>query len=371
MFKRVYVHNFRCLENFDLPLGDKASALLIGKNGAGKSTLSFALALLQKIARGTNRVGHLVKPKDFFLGRSDAPMRFEIDVELEGKLYQYALALELPGGFKELRVLSEQLTVAGQLVYRREHARVSVTKRAEEERAEFGLDWHMVALPIIQEQSQADPLRTLKQWLARSIIIAPIPSLIAGESSDATLEPDRDVQNLGAWFAGLIADHPAAYATIDSYLKDGVLPDFWDVKNPIVAGESRSMVVQFRHEGSPLTLPFAALSDGEKCFFICALVLAASKAYGPIFCFWDEPDSHLAIDEVGHFVNALRRSFENGGGQVLMTSHNSETIRRFSDENTMVLVRESHLEPTRVKTLEEAGVKGNLIEALLRGDVGA
>ena len=370
MFKRVYVHNFRCLENFDLPLGDKASALLIGKNGSGKSTLSFALTLLQQIARGTNRVGQLIKPKDFFRGRSDAPMRFEVDVELEGKLYQYALALELPEGFRELRVLSEQLTVADQPIYHREHARVSVTKRGQELLAEFGMDWHMVALPVIQEQSQADPLHKLKQWLARSIIIAPIPSLITGESSEATLEPDRDLQNLGAWFAGLIADHPAAYATIDGYLKDGVMPDFWDVKNPISAGESRSMVVQYRHEGVALPLPFAALSDGEKCFFICALVLAASKAHGPIFCFWDEPDSHLAIDEVGHFVSALRRSFENGGGQMLMTSHHSETIRRFSDENTIVLTRESHLEPTRVKTLEEVGVKGDLIEALLRGDVG-
>jgi len=117
-------------------------------------------------------------------------------------------------------------------------------------------------------------------------------------------------------------------------------------------------------------LPFATLSDGEKCFFIGALVLAANKAYGPIFCFWDEPESHLAIDEVGHFINALRRSFENEGGQLFVTSHNSETIRRFSDENTMVLLRESHMDPTRVKTLEELGVKGDLINALLFGDVG-
>lgn len=120
MFKRIYVHNFRCLENFDLPVGDKSSALLIGKNGTGKSTLSFALALLQKLARGTNRVGQLVKPRDFFLGRTDAPMRFEVDVELGGQLYQYSLAL--------LRVLHEQLLVAGQPVFSREHAATSSTR---------------------------------------------------------------------------------------------------------------------------------------------------------------------------------------------------------------------------------------------------
>jgi predicted ATPase len=211
----------------------------------------------------------------------------------------------------------------------------------------------------------------LKEWLARSMIFAPTPSLITGRSSEETLEPSRSLENLGAWFAGLIAHSPAAYATIDAYLKDGVMPDLLDVKNPLVGGETRSLTVQFRHEGTSLALPFAALSDGEKCFFASALVLAANRAYGPLFCFWDEPDAHLAIAEIGHFVTALRRSFETVGGQILMTSHNAETIRRFSDETTLVLHRESHLEPTRVKTLEEMGIKGDLINALLLGEVAA
>lgn len=380
MFKRIYVHNFRCLENFELDVGGKPSVLLIGKNGSGKSTVSFALALLQSIARGTNRVGRLVKPKDFFLGKTDKraedastkpeeiPMRFEVDVELEGILYQYRLALEFPEGFKELRVQSEHLVVNSQPIYSREHSKVSVARKGRGVAAEFMIDWHMIALPIIQEQSSNDPVAIFKQWLARSVIIAPIPSLISGESSGETLEPDRHVENLGAWFAGLISHAPAAYATIDTYLKTNVLRDFWDIKNPIIAAESRNLIVQFRKERSNVSLPFAALSDGEKSFFICALVLAASKAYGPIFCFWDEPDSHLSIDEVGHFVMALRSSFESGG-QILITSHNAEAIRRFSDENTLVLYRRSHMEPTRVKLLEGMNLQGDLINSLLLGDL--
>jgi ABC-type Mn2+/Zn2+ transport system ATPase subunit len=382
MFKRIYVHNFRCLENFELVIGDKPSVLLIGKNGVGKSTVSFALALLQSIARGTNRVGQLVKPKDFSLslGRTDVvkraedassdnpPMRFEVDVELEGTLYQYRLALEFPEGFKELRVQSEQLLVDSQPIFSRENSKVSVVRKGRGAQAEFMIDWHLIALPIIQEQSSKDPVAIFKQWLARSVIIAPIPSRISGESSGETLEPDRHVENLGAWFAGLINHAPAVYSEIDSYLKRNVLRDFWDIKNPIVAAETRNLIVQFRKERANISLPFAALSDGEKCFFICALVLAASKAYGPIFCFWDEPDSHLAPDEVGHFVMALRSSFELGG-QILITSHNPEAIRRFSDDNTLILYRRSHMEPTRVKSLEESNLQGNLIDSLLLGDL--
>jgi predicted ATP-binding protein involved in virulence len=94
VIRRLYVHNFRCLENFELPISGHSSALLIGKNGAGEITVGLALEILQRIARGTNRVGNLVKPKDLAQGRSDVPMRFEIEVELNAEIYAYVIAFE-------------------------------------------------------------------------------------------------------------------------------------------------------------------------------------------------------------------------------------------------------------------------------------
>jgi hypothetical protein len=67
-------------------------------------------------------------------------------------------------------------------------------------------------------------------------------------------------------------------------------------------------------------------------------------------------------------VLALRKAFQSGG-QFIATSHNSEAIRRFSDENTLVLHRNSHLEPTIVRPLSEIQVSGDLVDALVRGDV--
>ena len=94
MLQRLYVHNFRCLENFELTMKEMSSALLIGKNGTGKSTIATALEVFQSIGRGINRVGQLVKSKDFTRGRYDVPIRLEIEVLLEEKLYKYVLALE-------------------------------------------------------------------------------------------------------------------------------------------------------------------------------------------------------------------------------------------------------------------------------------
>jgi hypothetical protein len=61
------------------------------------------------------------------------------------------------------------------------------------------------------------------------------------------------------------------------------MPDLKDIKNPVVGTDARSLIVQFANEQGSVSLPFNDLSDGEKCFMICALVLAGNEAYGPMF----------------------------------------------------------------------------------------
>jgi predicted ATPase len=373
MIQRIYVHNFRCLENFELKLGSLSSVLLIGKNGSGKSTLRLVLEILQSIARqsigqGENRVGKLVDSKDFACGRSNVPMRFEIEVLLNRTLYKYELALELPAGFKELRVLDEQLTVAGIIIFSRKNALVHLRpNRQQNQESKFLVDWHLIALPVIQ-QSEDDPIHMFRTWLARAVILSPIPQLVKGESKGETLEPKSDGSNFAEWFAGLLSRTPAAYTQITDYLRQ-VLPDIEDFQNQPTGKDSKNLVVRFREKSAGLSVDFFDLSDGEKCFFLCAAVLATNRHYGPIFCFWDEPDSHLSVSEVGHFVAVLRQAF-TGESQILVSSHNPEAIRKFSNENTFVLNRRSHLEPTTARSLQELDVKGDLVDALIRGDAG-
>jgi predicted ATP-binding protein involved in virulence len=200
VIRRFYVHNFRCLENFELPISGQSSALLIGKNGSGKTTVGLALQILQKIARGTNRVSDLVKPKDFARGRTDVPMRFEIEVELEAKTYGYSVALELPRGAKELRVLEEKIEAGGKPIYKRDVGQAQVEVKRGDRTFNFPIDHQLVALPIIQQQLASDPVPVVKLWLARMMILRPMPSLISGESDEETLEPNPQLTDFGAWF---------------------------------------------------------------------------------------------------------------------------------------------------------------------------
>ena len=128
MLQRLYIHNFKTFQNFELKPEGRHSSLLLGKNGAGKSSVAHALRVLQSVGRGVNRVGQLVTPRHFFGGHTAAPMRLEVDVVLQGQNFRYNLALELPEKFKELRVLEERLECEGHTVYERAQAQVSLRK---------------------------------------------------------------------------------------------------------------------------------------------------------------------------------------------------------------------------------------------------
>jgi AAA domain, putative AbiEii toxin, Type IV TA system len=283
------------------------------------------------------------------------------------------VAFEFPSGFRELRVAEERLMVDGQQIFGRERAQVRLPRvEPNDNETSFRIDWHLVALPIIQWRRSGDPVSTLRQWLANALILRPVPCLATGESESETLQPDPCVSNFGAWFSGLLASEPAAYTRIAEYLKQ-VMPDLDDIKNPPVGSEARTVVVQFSNAQGRLAVPFKHLSDGEKCFMIYALVIAANQSYGPLLCFWDEPDNFLAPFEVGPSIMALRRAFKDRG-QLIATSHNPEAIRHFAADSTLMLSRNSRLEPTTVRTVaelrEEKEFTGDFASALLRGDIG-
>lgn len=295
-------------------------------------------------------------------------MRFELQVLLDGRVFQYTLALDLPERFRELRVLEEQLRVDDELLYSRKLAEITLQREnAELPAARFNMDWHLVALPVIQDPSTSNALGSLREWLARMVLLAPMPRLMRGEAQNESLEPDEDASNLADWLSGLLAHYPAAYAPLSQYLQQ-VMPDLWDFRFEREGKEAKALLVRFKAGNAQHELDFDALSDGEKCFFLCGVLLAANQSYGPLLAFWDEPDNYLSLSEVSHFVTALRRGFHQGG-QILMTSHNEEAVRRFSNDNTWVLGRKSHLEPTVIRPLEALSPGSDIIQALICGEL--
>ena len=363
MIRRLYVHNYGCLENFVLDLTDTPYALLLGRNGAGKSTVFECFKIFQRICRGTGRTRDLISADDFSQRRTDSPMRFEIDVQLGDRRIEYEISFEWPPKFREARILEERLTTNGQVVFTRQHSQIQIASGAT-----FGLDWHVIALTVVNEPSEQEPIQTFKSFLAGLILVAPVPAEMSGFSDSPSMELLGTAGNLASCLRGLLGQKPAAYAIVDQYLKS-VMPDFASLENVDRGSGGTELTIRFEQPpSSSLTLGFERLSDGEKCFLLNSYILARNAVGLPVFCMWDEPDNHLALPEIGGLVTSLRK-LAHRGGQFIATSHHPETIRRFSDDSTIVLQRKSHLEPTVARRLSELSYTGDLVNSLIRGEI--
>lgn len=377
MLQRLYAHNFRCLENFEFRPADQHATLLLGKNGSGKSTVRQVLAIFQAIGRGESQVKELVKAADFTRGRSDVPMSFELEALLGTDRYRYEVAFDLPSDLKALRVLRESLTVNDKVVYQRQLAEVSVNRRESgRDDAVFAMDWHLVALPVVQDRATSRQLQNLRDWLRRMVLLSPLPPLMVSETSGVTPALHASGSNLVDWLGSLLESHPTAYSTVIEHLQ-AVMPDLELFRFEKLGRDSRALLVRFRFDQISDEQPFDRLSDGEKCFFLGAVLLAANHWDGPVFAFWDEPDNYLAAHEVNQFVVALKRSFVQRGGQLITSSHNPQAALCFSQDSTWVMGRRSHLEPCQIRCLDELETRGkepessgpDLMQRMLDGEI--
>ena len=364
MIERLYIQNFRCLESVTLDFAGRPSVLLIGKNGVGKSTIRQSLGLFQNICRGCNHVGKLISASDFTQHQTARPMRFEIELTLESKRLKYAVSFDWPANFREARILDESLWVDGQVNFERHQGQVQLSGRQP-----FGLDWHIFALPVIEERPGDRAIQNLKTFFASMILIAPVPANMTGFSEEPSIELEHDAANYASCLRALLGQKPAAYGVFDSFVK-AVIPDFSSIENIERGASGTQLIVKFE-QGNPqrsLSVEFKALSDGEKCFFLSAYIIAANAVGSPVVCMWDEPDHHLSLSEVGQFITGLRK-MAHRGGKFIATTHHPETVRKFSDETTIVLTRKTHLDPTLPKLLTEFSYSGDLINALIRDEI--
>lgn len=367
MIERIYVHNYRCFENFTLDLKGLGSALIIGKNGSGKSTLQYILGLFQLICKGGTRADYLFWPEAIGFRGIEVPVRFEIGLRLDGKAFHYGIALQWSEGSDDAHVSEEDLSVDGRALFSRRLSQVTLDGGTS-----FELDASLPALSLVNDQLGRGSVHLLRSYLASLILLSPVPRDMADSAEESHKSHlMRDASNFGSWLNAVLARYPARYEVIARHLKE-MMPDFSSFDFESEQGRHRRLHVTFEQRVSgkpqPLRLEFASLSDGEKCFFLSAAILALTTNSQPVFCFWDEPDNHLALAEVGHFVTALRR-MSNSNAQFIATSHHPETIRRFSDENTFVFTRNSHLEPTVVRLLSDLKYTGDLVSAIRRGEV--
>jgi len=383
MLRCLTVNNFRCYERFEFtfPENDR-SLLFLGRNGAGKTTFADSLEIFQKIGRGDGRVGRLVSQEPRW--DKSKPVEFALSVELAGTHCEYGFSLEFPNGFSEFRIVSEELKVDGKFVYSRKGAVISFDAPKDEKPHDAGdknkqlsYDWHVLFLPTYFntfDNSLQSKIDAFRSWLANILILSPYPAAFNAKSDPPARWPERDCANCASWLAYLLGNRPRSYADVEDYLKC-LWDDFYTVAFPQEGSLAKHLKLEFKENEKEFSPSLEKLSDGQKCLFLSAIVIAALEASPSALVFWDEPDSYLALSEIEHFIRALRSKFRKNG-QLLLTSHHPETIASFSDETTFIFDRANNLSPTQplatVSQLRDANkFAGDFIPAYRRGDLAA
>ncbi|MCE9681651.1 AAA family ATPase [Halomonas alkalisoli] len=367
MLNKFYIHQYRCLQNFEISLKGQHSALLLGRNGAGKSSFFDAVEVLQQIGRGTTQLNELISESDFAFGETHKPIQLEVSATLSEQVYEYTLDVELPKNFSQPRVKQECLKVNGKTNFYREGGKVQLGKNAE-----FTLDWHHVGLPLISTRNDDEPIARFREWLGNIIVLAPIPGYFNTASKQETPYLKHDASNTLDWVRHQLAVYPALYTKIADFMALR-MPDFSNFKFESTGKDEKELVFKFSDEdGKNLELNFYQLSDGEKIYFLTATVLAAITNEEGILCLWDEPDNYVSLPELSHFIIACRKAFENSDveSQVVMSSHNPRTINEYSEHNTYLVSRQSHLHPARLELIADKHyLSSTFIDAYENGEL--
>lgn len=370
MLKRLYIHNYKCYQNFEFNLENLHDILLLGENGVGKSTIGAVLDILRRIGGGEHDVERLVRLSDRFDHGPDAVVRIEATFSSELGDLSYGLALELPPSFTRLRVREETLQLNGETVFSRAVAQVDLNN-LNGGKSSFLHDWHQVVLPSIFTQPGVTPpaVEEIRSVLRSIIVLHPQPEQMVSQSDSLARELARDASNLATWTEAMVAENHEAYSLVVDWYRQ-LSPDFSGFRS---TPRDRQLLIKYRREDRDIEVPFDALSDGEKVYFLAAVLMAYNETISPLICYWDEPDNFMMMREIGGVMSSLRKSFA-GRGQLIVAAHSDETIMKFAKARTFCLRRLSHLEPTlpikSVTQLEEEGLEiGDYRTSIVTGDL--
>jgi len=357
MLKRLYVHNYKCLQNFELKLNGLNSVFLLGKNGSGKTTIFDAIEIFQQIGRGVTLLKDLIDETSFSFGNKHLPIEFELEVEIDKKNFEYKFSVEFPEGFVYPRIKNESLFVNNKALFQRKGGQTSVNDASH-----FSLDWHHIGLPLISIRSDDDPQAIFRDWLKNIIILSPFPRGFNNLSKSESAMVLREANNVIDWARWLLSSNPSLYMEMFNFLKFP-MPDLQVFKFEVLGRDDRGLTFTFKDNNRNFDVDFSQLSDGEKIFFLGATVIVAHKNNSTALCLWDEPNNFVGLKELNHFIAAFRKSFEALGSkaQLILTSHNERVVNNFSDHNIIVVSRSSHLSPTRIEVLENISYESQTI----------
>ena len=355
MLKRLYVHNYKCLVNFEINF-DKDISLFLGANGSGKSTVFEVLTKLRRMIVGEEKVENIFDSRDSprwlnLENLEDTEVRFELDVEIKDRTFRYLLILAL-GYFGDTSIKEESLYSNNNLLL----------ESKDEKTVLSGSDQQ-----FLFDDSRSSLIRNIQgteflQYLRNFFIVRINPYEMVSTINKANAEVKTDFSNYAEWFAHLNEKNRREVSEFEKSMRD-ILPgfDYFIIQQ---AGQAKVLQVEFKNKANkkdPINYYFNELSEGQKVLIaLYALVYCAPEI--SLICI-DEPENFLALPEIQPWFDTLYDQCAERNLQALLISHHPKIINFLASDSGYWFSRENNL--TRIQKISAENESGLSISELV------
>lgn len=330
MLKKLYIDNFRCFQNFKVTLAKHQ--LWLGNNGSGKTSALDALRSLQRVLAAHN-VADVFKRSSLTVWDTRLVQTFRVGLEIDGKDYEYELAIEHMDGEERCRIQQETLTWNGSTFYRFDGSeahlyRINSRSGKVEEGTKFSADWSRSMIPSIAERGDKRPLIRFREEVRKWLIVQPIPFVMKGSARIESHDLGRYCENLGEWYRHILQEAPGIGYDARQLLELVILG--FDELSLRDAGDSRMLKVTLRIGNKDHVFDFSDLSDGQRQLILLYTLLAALKKGVFTNLFIDEPNNFVSLREIQPWIDELHDVCDDQDRQAIIISHHPEVINRMA-----------------------------------------
>jgi AAA15 family ATPase/GTPase len=372
MLKRLYVHNYKCLVNFEINF-DQDISLFLGANGSGKTSVLTALCEIQKFIMFNIRLDdkrlddkdRVFKTSNLTRWGDDLIQKFEIEIEGNGGSYKYVLEIEHNPQKSFPRVKTENLFFNNQPVYKfcieveggmqAGKGRMFNDNKPDNDGIPYATDWFSSGLGSVQERYDNKTLFWFKKWLEKLFIVHINPSAIKIDMEREQSHPELDLSNYVAWLNYWNNENSEGVFSVISELKN-TIKDFGSFRFS-QSGAKKILEVKIKKE----LYRFDELSDGQKSLAALYTLIYCIPENSVIFI--DEPENFLALPEIQPWLNALEEQCKEKNLQALLISHHPSLINLLAPGSGQWFSRQDN--HTRIEKVTEQDNDGLSLAQLI------
>ena len=338
MLQKLYVDNYKCLVNFDLPLQEMS--LLLGPNGVAKTSVLDVVHALAMLLDGEARLTDAgVFPSRTLTRWQQRDIQvFEIHVRLDIDSYVYRLEVEHERLTRRARIHLERLTGGGGPLFECTQGEVRLYRDNHSEGPKFSADWSESALARVAPRADNTRLTNFMEFMKGIIVCGIDPRGFRTESRGESRIPKRDAHNFADWYRHVVQERPDLIPGFTNTLRE-VIDGLNAVRLEKVGQDTRALMVMFDEGGERYELRLDEISDGQRVLIALYALIHLTEGQRHTL-FLDEPDNYVALPEIQPWLMALTDACGEAVSQVVVCSHHPELIDYLGSDSGLLLQRE-------------------------------